>query len=698
MMHTTFTTPNTSLPLELVELVLSYLPPRHLIHSALVCHSWALLARRQLNQDVYIHSNRQYTRWLETLETACIQYRRIVRKVVVHPQVHLDLSDLQLLRLCPWIESFDISTKSPKDRYNSPQKLDINDIIGRRNRYPQLLYNWRYLKRLHGYHSDPSTVWAPLLHSQLTSLVCSYDDICMLSTTSEKSVLPYLSFSAVLSQPSCVFSGLLELDMTFGFMDVPVTTLEMIHTICPVLETLKLHVQSMHGTTNSSQLTAIHADDCLLAASPVNNLKSLKLYDMVHFDPGCYSYLLHKYPLLNTLHLGFAFDEFYTSELVRPTADDEYDDSDLCAYLQKSRSDLFELISGYGCLTRLEIHLQGANEYVSSLWPSEKMKEWMQGNNKRNDSGNGDLMETAKRTCRLQHLEMTYQRQSAEHSTDILGLDGIINSWVGQHQLHTLLLDVYNNSVADALGQTQQQHNSQHSLQSTLNQFLYSDGLNVCSRAALSRNLATICIKCFPGFDVSLTCLLDDLPGLKTLDLTFANLINRKRDRSQLSCSSYGLQQLVLESTNVKDTDNLMDIIQNRCQQLTTLCFENVMLDDNNGDCAGNTTMTLEESKMRVWDLSDRGLKHVWFKYLSFGLQGLNKENNVMVNRLKVHETTANRFTWYNTSMSQGTHGSSKPFCLSDHDPSYPEDQFCFGNTGASLELKCYFVEDLLFC
>ncbi|CAO3599974.1 unnamed protein product [Absidia cylindrospora] len=585
----------------------------------------------------------------------------MVRKVVIHPQVHLDLSDLQLLRLCPWVESFDIGIKSPKDWYNNrSQKLDINDIIGRRSRYPQLLHNWRYLKRLHGYHSDPSTVWAPLLHSQLTSLVCSYDDICISSTTLEKPMLPF-----ILSQPLCVFSGLLELDMTFGFLDVPATTLEMIHTICPVLETLKLHVQSLHGTANS----ASSVDKCLVDVSPVYNVKSLKLYDMVHFDPGCYSYLLHKYPLLDTLHLGFAFDEFYAS---RP---DDDGGGDLCAYLQKSRSDLFELISGYRCLTRLEIHLQGANEYVSSLWPSEKMKEWMQGNN----SGDG-RRKMAQRTCGLRHLEMTYQRQS--DSNDILGLDGMINSWVGQHQLHTLLLDVYNSSITDSLGQLQQ-HDEQHSLQSTLNVFLYSNGL----RTALSRGLTTICIKCFPGFDVSLTCLLDGLPGLRILDLTFANLINRKRDQSPSSCSSYGLQQLVLESTNVKDTDNLMDLIQNRCQQLTTICFENVMLDNS----AGMTT--IEESKMRVWDLSDRGLKHVWFKYLSFGSQGSNT-----VNRLKLHETTANRFTWYNTSMAQGTHGSSKPFSLSDHGVSCAEDQYCFGNAGTTLELKCYFVEDLLFC
>lgn len=352
------------LPLELIQLVLSCLTPRHLLDASQVCHSWSTIARRFLHRHVDIRSNRQLSRWIAALSSATLAQRRLVRSVTIHPQVHLDLTDGRIIDLCPWVESFD---------FGSVEACDLNTMLGKRRHIHPV--PWRFLRRLSAYHSHPSTIAQH--RPRLTHLMCSFDDL----------------------QHGGRFNYLVDLHVSFGFMAVEVATaLERMHASTPVLRSLKIHAHSLiHNPLNGTKKSC-----------PLSTLTSLAFYGLTSLDPGCYGYLLHKYPNVTSLHLGFGLDEFYL-----PT--------------NRPPQRLMDLIAHYTHLDRLAVHFQGANEHVKYLWPRKALARWMS-------------------TCGVRHLDVVYERQTYEQ--DMLGLAAALM----KHSLLTLTLNLYNpQSIVDTL-------------------------------------------------------------------------------------------------------------------------------------------------------------------------------------------------------------------------------------------------------
>jgi hypothetical protein len=196
-----------------------------------------------------------------------------------------------------------------------------------------------------------------------------------------------------------VFHHLVDLNISFGFMAVDAATaLERVHASTPVLRSFKIHAHSLtHSRSNDTK-----------KPYPLSTLTSLAFYGLTSLDPGCYGYLLHKYPNVTSLHLGFTSDEFYI-----PT--------------DRPPQRLMDLIAHYTHLDRLAVHFQGANEHVEHLWPRDALARWMP-------------------TCGVRHLDVTYERQTYEQ--DMLGLAAALM----KHPLLTLTLNLYNpQSIVDAL-------------------------------------------------------------------------------------------------------------------------------------------------------------------------------------------------------------------------------------------------------
>jgi hypothetical protein len=202
-----------------------------------------------------------------------------------------------------------------------------------------------------------------------------------------------------------LFHHLVDLDVSFGFMAVDVATvLEKVHESTPVLQSFKIHAHSLtHSPLNDMK-----------KPSPLRTLTSLAFYGLASLDPGCYGYLLHKYPNVSSLHLGFAFDEFYI-----PT--------------DKPPQRLMDLIAHYTHLDRLAVYFQGANEHVKQLWPRDALAQWIP-------------------TSGVRHLDVVYERQT--HEQDMLGLA------LMELPLRTLALNVYSpQSIVDALAWRQSLEN-----------------------------------------------------------------------------------------------------------------------------------------------------------------------------------------------------------------------------------------------
>ncbi|ORX62975.1 hypothetical protein DM01DRAFT_1331076 [Hesseltinella vesiculosa] len=71
---------------EIIASVISYVSPRHLIDTALVCRAWTYISLKQLYRTVYIHNARQLYKFMNTLPRLDSTYRNAIRHLLFNGQ------------------------------------------------------------------------------------------------------------------------------------------------------------------------------------------------------------------------------------------------------------------------------------------------------------------------------------------------------------------------------------------------------------------------------------------------------------------------------------------------------------------------------------------------------------------------------------------------------------------------------------
>ncbi|CAO3617794.1 unnamed protein product [Cunninghamella echinulata] len=520
--------------------------------------------------------------------------------------------------------------------------------------------------------------------------------------------------------PMYQFPNMVDLQLNFAYMEMNLySLLEKLHLACPNLKRLTLTSVSLTMDQSSSN----HLDQNTYNNNnnkkensylPCYSLTSLSLYDATVDDTHIYSYLLHKYPMLESFNMEFIFDEFYNS-----TSSDHIH---TCLFLKRCRPYLYNFLTrrrnkvkyiSHGhrdnknsmlpsSLKSISLHFKGANEFVESIWSGKEFTHCL------------ELSMDAKE-YKLDYLDLNYTRQS-KLKKDILGLDYLLKSKSIQ-QLKGLSLNVYNNN--DHNGPEINNHSFHLLTPSSLSP------LNIHTDFQSFSCLTKLCLSNYPGFDINLIQLLNKYPRLQILNLHNAFLHpdhQQKVFKEVLSpldtynkYQYYELQELSLSSTTILNMNEWIQLIQKKLLKLTSLKCENItFMYDNRFDTTLLSSSSSSSLPLMIvnnvinLDLSNHGLKKLWLKYITLCSLCDSSPNEIKktvpIEWLKVKELGYSITSWYDASIN--AHHCNNIFGSSVNSHRYNHHHSTMENSENShdpednryIQVTCQYVEDILFC
>ncbi|ORX62935.1 hypothetical protein DM01DRAFT_1331044 [Hesseltinella vesiculosa] len=329
-----------SLPLELIDPILHHLPPRYLLTTALVSHTWSHLSLACFYRSVYIHTKHQKQRFLEALESLPFAYRQCIRAIYVNTLSMPDTAfnkdnyrnDLIVIAAqCPQLDTFILArTAEPF----LPDTIPTVWLQGVPASIEVLCRSMLYLpyipsiRRIGTYLEDAALECYSCNFSHLTSLVLSEPQLQeLLDTPSPQQVLfPALE---TLDLGSVHFSSFFK-----------ASSLALLKHHCPVLQ---------HLTLNDFQLFDVNTPTPL----PIHtSVVKLALRNVRIENTAWLSIFASMYPALQSLSLEVRFGNH---ALITHGMDEEEESARQHQNRSHAAQGVLDWIVGCGSLTTLDL-------------------------------------------------------------------------------------------------------------------------------------------------------------------------------------------------------------------------------------------------------------------------------------------------------------------------------------------------------